>query len=445
MGEGGLPPKTHSDQTMKVRSDSVLAQLDQSQLADLYDWILSANCYADAQARAAKPADEGGLGLALHITTLRRFYGSYTNWLRAKEIVEGERASSANPDDLHTSAATELAHSIHDLAHGPLNASDLKLVAKYLQQQRDHALKLEYLKIAERHAALATEKQNLAREMFEEQKRLLALPTSGQGSKAGANSQSSHRAPDPISSIEERAKIWKAREICFGPDPNHPTPESLYPLPTDPMPIPESSALSPEKEGRAPSLRARRLADPVSGAQTHAVPEKSTQIHAVPENTLSAQSSVLTPEVSTHCDTLFHAPTENLPQTESARRQTDAVPDTQIHAPQENPVTPVQSLERSEIPIHRDDTLKHTTPEPAALTNPEPRPQSTVLSAGVVRTTSPKPPAAWLAAARRPSDLRRHFWLQYCSSSPDLLDAFLASPEPLALPHSILASFGELP
>lgn len=198
---------------LKLRSDSILASLTEPQLADLYDWILSHHTYADVQTRAARPVADGGLGLEIHITTLHRFYSSYTAWLRAREIADGEREALSSTDELQSSAATEIAHAIHDLARGPLKSADLKLVARYLQQQRDYALKAEYLKIAQHYAALATQKQKLAEDCLAEKIRQFEF----NGAREVMKAYVAYEEIDKRTDIDEIDKIWEARKIAYGP------------------------------------------------------------------------------------------------------------------------------------------------------------------------------------------------------------------------------------
>src|SRR5688500_16262902 len=126
---------------MRIRSDSVLAQLTKEQLETLYDWILASGSYTNAQQRALKPHPDG-FGLHIHITTLRRFYQDYTSWLREQEPIESR---VTNPADLVTATQTEIAHTIHTLAHSPSNAAHLKIVTTFLHQQREASLKEGFL------------------------------------------------------------------------------------------------------------------------------------------------------------------------------------------------------------------------------------------------------------------------------------------------------------
>jgi hypothetical protein len=200
---------------MKIRLDSTLASFTQEQLASLYDWILASRSYADAQARALKPAPDG-FGLHIHITTLRRFYQDYTTWLREEEAAE---QLTANPAQLVAAAETEVAHAIHTLAHSPSDATHLKLVTTFLHQQRETALKDSFLQLAKQHAAVTQERLALERERMAEQKRQWEFNVGRELMKNLVELQKIHRLPG----IDDEEKIWKARQIAFGRAPQSPS------------------------------------------------------------------------------------------------------------------------------------------------------------------------------------------------------------------------------
>jgi hypothetical protein len=204
---------------MKVRSDSVLAQLTQEQLATLYDWILASGSFLDAQSRALKPAPNG-FGLHIHITTLRRFYQTYTAWLREQERVD---AAECNSVELITEAQQELARSIHSLAHSPANVSHLKVVTAFLNSQRDVALKEGFLQLAQQQAEFTRQKLELERQRIAEQRRQWEFDAA----RAVMKNYVEYQKVDKRSDIDEHDKIWLAREIAFGKPPTESAPNTI--------------------------------------------------------------------------------------------------------------------------------------------------------------------------------------------------------------------------
>ena len=247
---------------MKVRSDSVLAQLTQEQLAMLYDWILASSSYQDAQARALKPAPDG-FSLHIHITTLRRFYQNYTTWLRQQE--QPDRIA-AEPAQLISAAQNEIAHSIHSLAHSPANIAQLKIVTNFLQQQRETALKENFLDLARDQAAAARERIALERERMIEQRRQWEY----NAARAALNHMPALIKIFQDATMDNEDKIWAAREVCFGkpPAPEPSASESISPAPSPEASLPPLSVQSESAKSASSAVDPLVLATAASRPDT---------------------------------------------------------------------------------------------------------------------------------------------------------------------------------
>jgi hypothetical protein len=59
---------------MRIRSNSILADLTEQQLNTLYEWIASGLTYRDVQQRCAQPPPEG-FALQIHLEPVMNFWG----------------------------------------------------------------------------------------------------------------------------------------------------------------------------------------------------------------------------------------------------------------------------------------------------------------------------------------------------------------------------------
>src|SRR6185436_15255647 len=103
---------------MRIRSNSLLSNLTEDQLNDIYDSLASGETFRSVQKRCAlQPPD--GFGLPLHLNTLCRFFKSERRRRHAEELAENKfnDLASSDPEQLYANIKIELAHACYDLAN----------------------------------------------------------------------------------------------------------------------------------------------------------------------------------------------------------------------------------------------------------------------------------------------------------------------------------------
>lgn len=194
---------------MKLRSDSILAQLTEPQLDDLYNWLLRKS-YDEVEERCLKPPPEG-FGLKIQHTTLVRFFRKERQRRRAEEAAE--HAAPVDPATALSEAKAELAYAAWENSRSEaLNAKSMNDLSRALHRQELAAIKREYLEIARQQMLVAQQRLELERARLAELKRQFEFDAAREVMKNNLAYNKIHNTQG----IDEQDKIWLARDITFG-------------------------------------------------------------------------------------------------------------------------------------------------------------------------------------------------------------------------------------
>jgi hypothetical protein len=193
----------------KVRPDSAIAALTEEQRNQLYDWLLS-HSYPEVIDLAAKSESDGGFNIKFHRTTLIRFFNKQREELQAQELAELAARSDINeiPERINLlikAAQTHFAQATYELAKAANNSDDYERLDRALHH-------MEFVRVKREELALE-------RERMIEQKRQWEFDATREVMRNLVEYQRIHKQPG----VDEPEKIWLAREVAFGKDPNRTT------------------------------------------------------------------------------------------------------------------------------------------------------------------------------------------------------------------------------
>jgi hypothetical protein len=185
---------------MKLRPDSSLAQFNQDQLDQIYDW-LTEHTYREVLQFVAKPPPEG-FGVTLHKTTLVRFYRAERRRRHAEALAQTRfhDAPSDDPEILLQNIKVELAHTCYDLAD---HADSASINSLSRITHRFEVIKLEQQRLT------------LEREFLAEKKRQFNYNAAREAAKHAVKIHKIIEAPTP----DAEDKTWMVSEIVFGSAP----------------------------------------------------------------------------------------------------------------------------------------------------------------------------------------------------------------------------------
>jgi hypothetical protein len=211
-GSPGVPPSP----ARKLRMDSTFSILTADQQSQLYDWLL-ADTGPNVQKRLAEPPPVG-FGLHASLDSIGRFFRKRRADLRTGEIAE--LTSALSPQDaqkFQTAAAEAFAHNAYEIAHAPDPAKTFAPLARWFADHENNLLKREYIELAKEQLALARERLNHQRRVFEFNAARAAL-------SALCDLQQIADHPQ----MDDEQKVWAARTHLFGALPDdQPQPKPL--------------------------------------------------------------------------------------------------------------------------------------------------------------------------------------------------------------------------
>lgn len=191
---------------MKIRPDSAIAALTEEQRNQLYDWLLS-HSYPEVIDLAAKSESDGGFNIKFHRTTLIRFFNKEREERQAQELAELAARSDINevPERINLlikASQTHFAQATYELAKAANNPDDYERLDRALHH-------MEFVRVKREELALE-------RERMLEQKRQWEFDAAREVMRNLVEYQKIHKQP----TVDEPEKIWLAREVAFGKDPN---------------------------------------------------------------------------------------------------------------------------------------------------------------------------------------------------------------------------------
>jgi hypothetical protein len=192
---------------MRIRSNSILADLTEQQLNTLYEWIASGLTYRDVQQRCAQPPPEG-FALQIHLNTLWRFFTAERRRRHAEELAQTQFHNVADAPDCEQLLRTiklELAHACYDLASQP-DSTSINALSRITHR-------LEILRLEQQRLALE-------REFLAEKKRQFNFNAAREAAKYSFKIKDTLKRAD----LDLEDKVWKVSEIVFGPKPDSENP-----------------------------------------------------------------------------------------------------------------------------------------------------------------------------------------------------------------------------
>jgi hypothetical protein len=201
----------------KLRADSTLAPLTETQRDQLYDWLLT-HTYPDVQKLAARPIEEGGFGLKIHRTTLARFFTDEQQERHAEELaaIALSAPGSEIPDRIASligASKARFAHAAYELAKAQTDPLNFDRLERALHHIDIVSAKREELALKEREL-------DQQRERMEEQRRQWEYSAA----RAALNCLPELIKITQNTATDNEEKIWAARDVCFGkPEVNLPT------------------------------------------------------------------------------------------------------------------------------------------------------------------------------------------------------------------------------
>jgi hypothetical protein len=195
---------------MRIRPNSVLADLSQDQLHELYDWIAAGDSYREVQKRCALPPPEG-FGLRVHLNTLNYFFRSERARRHAEELAQlryHQLTDTVDPEQLLQNVKIELAHACYDLA----NHTDHTAVNSLSRITH----RLDRIKLDQQRIAIEIQRVDLERDFLAEKKRQFNLNVAAEASIHAHEIKEVYK--NKTGDLQQ--KLEQVNDIIFGPPSN---------------------------------------------------------------------------------------------------------------------------------------------------------------------------------------------------------------------------------
>ena len=157
----------------KPRSDSILFQLTEEQQAQIYDWIVLIG-YEKTKDRLAEPPPTG-FDIKTHLCSLRRFYVRYSQTVQQEDLELASPPPAGPPTAIAAATENAIHHAAFQLSAAPPDPDTFNQLSRWLNKQKAHEQKAEYIQIARDNLAVARERLALDREKMELNYARLAL------------------------------------------------------------------------------------------------------------------------------------------------------------------------------------------------------------------------------------------------------------------------------
>src|SRR4051812_9187781 len=192
---------------MRIRPNSVLANLSQDQLHELYDWIASGDSYREVRTRCALPPPDG-FALRVHLNTLSQFFRSERARRHAEDLAQSryhQITDTVDPEQLLQNVKVELAHACYDLANhnDPVAVNSLSRITH----------RMDRIKLDEQRIAIEKQRVDLERDSLAEKKRQFNLNVAAEASIHAHEIKEVYKNK----TTDLQQKLEQVNDIIFGP------------------------------------------------------------------------------------------------------------------------------------------------------------------------------------------------------------------------------------